>query len=94
MSDATDCNGARPDVFPGAMEVWYDGVDQDCDGTAATRPVPEDTGEPADRGEGAVASPDDTKQAGCGVVNTLPGSVVPIVMLLPVLQRRRAGRSW
>ena len=27
-----DCNDEDPDVYPGAREHWYDGVDQDCDG--------------------------------------------------------------
>jgi len=27
-----DCDDTRRDVHPGASEVWYDGVDQDCDG--------------------------------------------------------------
>jgi hypothetical protein len=27
-----DCDDTRPDVFPGAPEIWYDGVDQDCAG--------------------------------------------------------------
>jgi hypothetical protein len=27
-----DCDDTDPDVHPGADEVWYDGVDQDCDG--------------------------------------------------------------
>ena len=27
-----DCNDAEPSSFPGAEEVWYDGVDEDCAG--------------------------------------------------------------
>ena len=27
-----DCDDADADAYPGAEEVWYDGVDQDCDG--------------------------------------------------------------
>jgi hypothetical protein len=30
-----DCNDADPSVNPGAQEVWYDGIDQDCDGNDA-----------------------------------------------------------
>lgn len=32
VSDATDCNDASAAIFPGAQEVWYDGIDQDCRG--------------------------------------------------------------
>ena len=27
-----DCDDANSDIYPGAEEIWYDGVDQDCDG--------------------------------------------------------------
>ena len=29
-----DCDDGDPDVYPGAMETWYDSVDQDCDGAS------------------------------------------------------------
>lgn len=29
-----DCDDADPEVNPGATELWYDGVDQDCDGAS------------------------------------------------------------
>ncbi|MCK6504098.1 putative metal-binding motif-containing protein [Myxococcota bacterium] len=32
VDDDTDCDDADPDVWPGASEVLYDGVDQDCMG--------------------------------------------------------------
>ena len=30
--EPVDCDDANADVNPGATELWYDGVDQDCDG--------------------------------------------------------------
>lgn len=29
-----DCDDGDPAVHPGASEIWYDGVDQDCDGAS------------------------------------------------------------
>ncbi len=33
VADDTDCDDGRADVFPGAPEVAYDGIDQDCNGS-------------------------------------------------------------
>lgn len=36
VASATDCNDSNPEAFPGAGEVAYDGIDQDCDGADLT----------------------------------------------------------
>ncbi len=32
VENAEDCDDGAADAYPGAEEVWYDGVDQDCEG--------------------------------------------------------------
>jgi len=32
LAGGDDCDDTDPDIRPGATEIWYDGVDQDCDG--------------------------------------------------------------
>jgi hypothetical protein len=32
--DASDCDDGAASVYPGAPELWYDGIDQDCDGAS------------------------------------------------------------
>ncbi|MCB9762446.1 MAG: hypothetical protein H6739_21795 [Alphaproteobacteria bacterium] len=32
IADSSDCDDSDAEVYPGAPETWYDGVDSDCDG--------------------------------------------------------------
>ncbi|TVQ87378.1 MAG: hypothetical protein EA397_18855 [Deltaproteobacteria bacterium] len=32
MSELVDCDDEDPTIYPGATEIWYDGIDQNCDG--------------------------------------------------------------
>ncbi|MFM1932097.1 MAG: hypothetical protein RL226_1400 [Bacteroidota bacterium] len=32
ISNLTDCDDSNNQVYPGAFEIWYDGIDQNCDG--------------------------------------------------------------
>ncbi|MEL6345496.1 MAG: putative metal-binding motif-containing protein [Myxococcota bacterium] len=60
--NGTDCDDTNPDIFPGAEDDWYDGVDTDCDGTddfdqdGDGDPVPEAGGGDCDDTDASVSS--------------------------------------
>ncbi|MFN7144154.1 MAG: MopE-related protein, partial [Myxococcota bacterium] len=70
VRDATDCDDADEDAWPGAAEVCDDTVDQDCDGADEVCPVP--------RFEGAYAVDDgyDVKMYGTGAGNSFGEELV------------------
>ncbi len=86
VADATDCDDGEATVYPGATEVFDDGIDQDCDGADATAPTGDDTGAPGDTGD------DGDGKDGC---SSAAGSPTPLLLLLApalALIRRRRPR--
>lgn len=98
-----DCDDTDPSVFPGAEEVWYDGVDADCDGNdddADGDGISVDAD--CDDEDAAIgACPDDTAAAldsadsgaharaeSCGCATT-SAALLPAVLGLLSLRRRR-----
>ncbi|MEZ4320846.1 MAG: MopE-related protein [Myxococcota bacterium] len=79
VSSSTDCDDTDPDVNPGATEVWYDGVDDDCDGNDDDQdgdgvPATEAQGDDCDDLDptvypGAVEVPDDGIDQDCSSVD-------------------------
>ena len=59
QSDSSDCDDTDADVYPGADEIPYDGVDQDCDGDDLT----DIDGDGYDGLDGGGADCDDTDAA-------------------------------
>ena len=74
VTQAGDCDDGAGDVFPGATEVWYDDVDQDCggdsdhDADADGHDREEAGGGDCDDAEGAI-SPDATEVCNDGIDN-------------------------
>lgn len=101
-----DCDDARADVFPGALEVCGDGVDQNCDGMDDVCPPPEvDAGlPPEDETDAAIVDVDArdgtgsragrvSSGCGCGVVGTRARAGLGVVMLALVLVQARRRRT-
>jgi hypothetical protein len=103
VEDGTDCDDTRADVSPDADEVWYDGIDQDCDGVDADRDGDGhdaeaaggddcDDDDPAVFDDCAGDSPADTDGGGkgCGCATGRPGEAALLVLAGLALRRRRA----
>lgn len=96
-NSSVDCDDARADVYPGAVETCGDAVDQDCDG--ADLPCDGDDGGVAlsdagvrDRDAGETTLPDDVRTVKGGCAAGGGGAELSALTGLLLLARRRRAR--
>ncbi len=98
VDNDADCDDANPDVYPGAVDVPDDGVDQDCDGADASTGDPVDTAdgsrdwEPtSDTSDTAVLKGDEVLGCACATPGggAAPWAAWPALWALGVLGWRR-----
>ena len=78
-TDASDCDDTDPSAFPGATEVEDDGIDQDCDGSDASTPGSDGSGD----GEG---------KGSCSATSAPPSGLFTLIAMALVGVRRRGAR--
>jgi predicted outer membrane repeat protein len=102
--EASDCDDTDGAVHPGLPEIWYDGVDQDCDGNDDDQdgdgvPYPEDCDDtdPTRTDDCSASGKADPLEAagecGCAPGGVLPGWPVAVTGALAALACRRRRRS-
>jgi hypothetical protein len=82
MPTEEDCDDTSAAVYPGAPDVTRDGIDQDCDGVDATEG---DTG--------SAPPPEDSTACGCANAGGGGAGVLPLVLALMCVGRRRAAAT-
>jgi hypothetical protein len=77
--DDSDCDDAESSAYPGAEEIWYDGIDNDClggdDADADGDGVPGGEGDPDCDDTDPAVHPDAEEQCGDGIDNNCDGDL-------------------
>ena len=91
---ATDCNDMSASVYPGAIEICGDGVDQDCDGVDLACPMEADAGSSSDTGSSDAGSSDAGTSTGVDGGSTLRASRRSLHSECSATHGTRPGWSW
>ncbi len=93
VDDDLDCDDANGDVYPGAVEVCDDAIDNDCDGS-----VDEDCGDGGDGDAGGGGDDGDANDSsgeddpGCGCSGTIRGAGSAFVAMIALTALARRSR--